>query len=370
MDVKVFEEELEASKLRKGGANPLVYSVSDLTGDSQVAPITVTDFKFSNNEYPLRLAPTGKCSFVPIFLDTYAYPPIRPLTCPKKHQLSACFYSWMNCEICRQRKTHYYCSQYCGYYICASCYESDRNVQELERRDPSKNPTFLKCSNGCSFTLQVPAAGGTHGSVNGHFTISLELRLVKLPPKGHLQSLLRFSLPDLAQARRLHRTSVYLNGDGVVVSKALVKGGKASDDARVMRAGVWHTITVSVNPEEGLMTTYINGVLCHTAAGLDPSDLRLHHKLVVLGGGRQAHCRGGDIRRVVIHSGCLDADAVQKIFFTLGNENPAVGGRAIRIQAAYRGFHTRRVLAAEGVKVKMDRDIPKFLTVTNTYSDY
>jgi hypothetical protein len=370
LDVKVFEEELEASKLRKGGANPLVYSADDLTCDGQISALTVTDFKFSSNEFPLRLAPTGKCSFVPIFLGTSAYPAIKPLTCPKKHPLGACYYSWMNCDICRKRKTHYYCQRYCGYYLCTSCYESDRRVQELERRDPAKNPTFLRCSNSCSFTLQVPTAGGTSGSDNGCFTISLELRFDKLPPKGHLQSLLRFSLPDLAQARRLHRTSVYLNGDGVVVSKALASGGKAGEEARVMRTGVWHTVTVAVKPEEGEVSTYVNGRICHNASDLDPTDLRLHHKLVVLGGGRQAHSRGGDIRRVVIHSGCLDADAVQSLFFRLANENPAVGGRAVKIQAAYRGFHTRKVLSAEGVAVKMSRSVAEFVAAPVTFSNY
>lgn len=370
LDVKVFEEELEASKLRKGGANPLVYTLDDLACDGETGRITVTDFKFSSNEYPLRLAPTGKCSFVPLFMGTCAYPPIRPLTCPKKHQLGANYYSWMNCDICRKRKTHYYCTRYCGYYICSSCYESDRRVQELERRDPAKNPTFLRCSNSCSFTLQVPAAGGTTGNEHGRFTVSMEVRFDKLPPKGHLQSLLRFSLPDLAQARRLHRTSVYVNGDGVVVSKALTKGGQANDESRVLRAGVWHTITVTVKPEEGAMSSYVNGRLCHTATGLDPSDLRLHHKLVVLGGGRQAHSRGGDIRRVVIHSGCLDADSVKEMYFRLGNDNPAVGGRAIKIQAAYRGFHTRKTLTAEGIAVKMNREVPQFLEAGAEYGNY
>jgi hypothetical protein len=217
LDVKVYEEELEASKLRKGGANPIVFKMECSNGRLQ--PITtdenkgetgeivcVTDFKFSVNEYPLRLAPTGKCAFVPIFLGTHAYPCIKPMTCPQKHKLAPNNYSWMTCNICKKRGTHYFCQSYCGFYTCSSCYQSDRRVQELERRDPSKNPTFLRLSKNCCFTLQVPTEGlqafSRPGSGSGDFTITIEVRFDKLPPKGHLQSLIRFSLPDMAQARR------------------------------------------------------------------------------------------------------------------------------------------------------------------------
>jgi hypothetical protein len=61
-------------------------------------------------------------------------------------------------------------------------------------------------------------------------------------------------------------------------------------------------VSVVVQPSEAKIATYVNGKLCHISTELDPSELRLHHKLVVLGGGKQAHARGGDIRRVVIHN--------------------------------------------------------------------
>ena len=212
LDVKVYEEELEASKRRKGGANPVVYKVVCRDGgfhaaedENDDAAITVTDFKFSHNEQPLRLAPTGKCAFVPIFLGTAALRPIKPMTCPKKHKLRPCFYSWLNCYVCRKRGTHYLCENYCGWYVCSTCYQGDRRVQEMERRDPSKNPTFFRLSKNCCFTLQIPSEGLhslSRPGGGGNFTVSMEVRFEKLPPKGHLQSLLRFSLPDMAQARR------------------------------------------------------------------------------------------------------------------------------------------------------------------------
>lgn len=365
LDVKVFEEELEASKRRKGGANPIVYVVDDFPG-TQNQTVTVTDFKFSSNEYPLRLTPTGKCSFLPIPLNTSAYPPCRPLTCPQKHALGASYYSWMNCSICHKRRTHYYCTRWCSYYVCSTCYDGDRKIREIERRDPNKNPTFLRCSNSCSFTLQVPTAGGLNGSVTGEFSVSLEIRLEKLPPKGHLQSLLRFSLPDLSQARRLHRTSVYLNGDGAIVSRAIGKGGLIENGHRLV-AGLWQIITVTVRPEEGEMITYVNGKVCHIATGLDPTDLRLHHKLVVLGGGRQAHSRGGDIRRVVIHSTSLSSEGAQKVFDLLSNENPFIGARVLLVQSLYRGYIVRKRLIEEGMTIKKLSPGPQFVAPPQEY---
>jgi len=433
LDVKVYEEELEASKRRKGGANPIVVHVVPKESGWQVVDeetevsereeaVTVTDFKFSANEYPLRLAPTGKCSFIPIFLNTKAYSPIRPMTCPKKHKLALCSYSWMNCHICKKRGTHYYCSSYCGYYVCSNCYQSDRRIQEMERRDPAKNPTFLRLSKNCCFSLQVPTEGlqsVAKPSTGGNFTLSMEVRFEKLPPKGHLQSLVRFSLPDLAQARRIHRAGLYLNGDGVVVSRALSTGGLTTVDvekilkvvpeptpeeekseeekkegseeekkeevkenneetteenktpepevvkfttemttgpSRSVRHGVWHVISVVVKPCAGEVSTYVNGLLCHESTNLDPADLRLQYKLVVLGGGRQAQNRGGDVRRITIHSKDFNASEMRKLFYSLADENPAMGGRAVRIQAAFRGFSKRLALKRAGHETKFTRE--------------
>lgn len=86
------------------------------------------------------------------------------------------------------------------------------------------------------------------------------------------------------------------------------------------------------------MSTYVNGLLCHESTNLDPADLRLQYKLVVLGGGRQAQNKGGDVRRITIHSKDFNASEMRKLFYSLADENPAMGGRAVRIQAAFRGF--------------------------------
>lgn len=88
----------------------------------------------------------------------------------------------------------------------------------------------------------------------------------------------------------------------------------------------------------GVVCTYVNGRLCHMSSQLDPMDLRLQYKLVVLGGGRQAQNRGGDLRRITIHSKEFNAEEMMGLYYHLAADHPGVGGRAVRIQAAFRGF--------------------------------
>jgi hypothetical protein len=202
--------------------------------------------------------------------------------------------------------------------------------------------------------MQVPTAGGADVET-GQFSMTIELKLEKLPPAGHLQSLFRFSLPDLAQARRIHRTSVYINGDGVVVGKPITTGGGTPEGSKI-RSGFWQTITVVVDPEAGTLVTYINGVLCHTSTDLETSDLRLHHKFVVLGGGKQAHARGGDVRRVLIHGALLSPESVQALYTDLSNQHPFIGGRATRIQAVYRGYIVRKTYKSSKGKKEGDEN--------------
>lgn len=228
----------------------------------------------------------------------------------------------------------------------------------------------------------------------------MDIRFTKLPPKNQLQSLLRFSLPDLSQTKRVHRTSVYLNGDGFVVGKPIESGGsvhdkedenntssvestdekksveeskqsteeatnatststesveKAPRKVRV-RAGHWAVVSISVQPAAGTMRTYIDGELCHLSTDLDPADLKLQYKLVVLGGGKQAHVRGGDVRRIAIHGDAIQSDDQAKaLYFAIANDSPAIGGRALRIQTVYRGFISRKKLKQEREQEERER---------------
>ena len=103
----------------------------------------------------------------------------------------------------------------------------------------------------------------------------------------------------------------------------------------------------------------MNGQVCHECTKLDPADLRMQYKLVVLGGGRQAQNRGGDIRRLTIHSKHFNSDEMQNLYYHLSQDNPAVGGRAVRIQAAFRGY----------IKVRIDFRIfdPMFMWVNSLF---
>ncbi len=338
LDVKIFEEELEAGRARKGGANPAVTIRNDLPGAIGVE-VAVTDFKFATNQQPIRFTATGKYHFQVIDAGTAADKPVKPMRCRKLHTLSEYSYYWMNCEICRKQGTNWSCWS-CYFHVCGSCYDGDRRFKEQEKRDVTKHPTFLRCANICSFTLQVPAVGGADPTT-GNFTLSLDIRVPRLPPTGHLQSLLRFPLPDLTQARKLHRTSVYLNADGRVVGKPLVAGGEVEGSKAKIRPGFWAVVSVSVQPMLGILKTYVNGELCHESIDLDPSDIRLQHKVVVLGGGKQAHARGGDVRRLVIHSTALDEAGAKALFANLASENPGVGGRVAKLQALWRGYKYR-----------------------------
>jgi len=416
----------------------------------------MTDFKFSMNQIPLRFIANGKYQFYPIYYKTAAAGKIVDLKCKKNHVLSTSVesYWYYKCSLCQKVDMKYICS-ICKFYCCESCFENDKFSKEKDRDDPQKheNATFLRCSIGCSFSLQIPVAGGANGK-NGSYTISMELRFEKLPPTGKIQSLLRFTLPDLAKARNIHRASVYLNGDGYVVGRPIENGGSIADenvknfeqfDAKLLsatyptsrnnntsfnnmndegsrtnliksqssrqiihmsnstkdlnkqqqdeeqiianvnvdnnitlnkiqkikneketheknnhsdtitvnkqknkqhkvhiRAGIWYIVSVVVEPEKCMLSTYVNGKLCHRSTDLEAIDLRLNHKIVVLGGGKQANVRGADIRRLTVHSACLDAENIEKVYFYLANEHPGIGDRILKIQAVYRGFITRK----------------------------
>ena len=167
LDIKIFNEELYASKLRKGGANPLVTmncntimpilvssnttisstttssssnSISSGNGNNDInviqssstsstqieitslsteitnttttttvthsdnmKGISIVDFRFTTNQHPLRFNASGKSSFVPIHLGTAANHPLKPMKCDKNHELLSYDYYWQECNRCKIR---------------------------------------------------------------------------------------------------------------------------------------------------------------------------------------------------------------------------------------------------------------------------
>jgi hypothetical protein len=225
LDIKVFEEELEASKSRKGGANPVVLSV-----DEEGSSISrVTDYKFTTNQNPLRFAATAKSAFIPIFSGTAAEKPVEELRCWNNHPLIHSRSYWMDCRLCGKSDImdHYCYEGKCGvnlwpsaFFACAKCYDATMKARSDARRDPSQHPTFLRCLGSCSFTVQIPSAGGAD-PVTGRYLIAMEVRFEKLPVKGAVQSLLRLSLSDVS-AGRSSRAGLYLNSAGVVSARPLI----------------------------------------------------------------------------------------------------------------------------------------------------
>ena len=122
----------------------------------------------------------------------------------------------------------------------------------------------------------------------------------------------------------------------------LPPGTKNAPRAGRLIANKWAVISVCVQPSQGKLSTYVDGSLCSIAEDLDPADLRLQHRIVILGGGKQAHVRGGDIRRVTIHNSSLGEPEVKDLYFTLSDRNPAVGGLWPKVQARVRGYLTRK----------------------------
>ena len=54
------------------------------------------------------------------------------------------------------------------------------------------------------------------------FTITLELRLERLPPRGQYSALLRFFPTTEGRSRRRNLASVYVDHDGVIVDASVV----------------------------------------------------------------------------------------------------------------------------------------------------
>ena len=237
LDVKVFEEELEASKRRVGGANPLI---STTNTDN----LLCTEFKFFNNSHPLRFIATGKNVFIAEDVDTAAERarPIPPLCCPNsaKHVITKSSYSlsYDYCSLCNSTMPSYWCRN-CRYsrdefYVCSRCFANDKIKKEAERRDPSKHSTFLRCSSGCTFSLQIPVAGGADKN-NGCFMISMELRFRKIPMAGSLQTLLRLSLQNLSNNTKA-RGIAHLTPSGSIV----VRPQKSNAEADSVNKLIFH----------------------------------------------------------------------------------------------------------------------------------
>jgi hypothetical protein len=212
-----------------------------------------------------------------------------------------------------------------------------------ERLDPAGKHTYLECEAGSDITLYVPppAVDAFEGSIVGtsvrswgdEFSVTVELKMSALPPRGQLAVLLRLNPPDLSQARRRHVASLYVDSDGALrhsadpsapplqqpssvdtgaptapvdISPTVPAGTAATTAANGeakpaaskakppranagpprIREGRWTVLTLSVNASAGRLVAYIDGRPAAEEFGLDQSSLRLGARLIVLGGGK------------------------------------------------------------------------------------
>lgn len=296
LDLQIYEEELRMK------SNPRCYS-GPCAGHSSDKDIGCVEYSFCARELPLRFAPTGHYEFVPILRSHVA----QVVKCTSGHVLvenDDIYFSYFNsvsCHYCRKKIAYpdkfMRCGKTCSHYVCTSCFHGQNQYMEQELNSPSKNPSYLHCNPGCSFFVQVPVANRTDPD-DGSFTVSFDLRVEHLPPGNALHSLLRFTPPSATPTGRAHRASVYLNSKGAVLAG---KGQCVPVEEGVtcvgVQAGVWCVVTVCVSPLLGEIHTYINDSHCHHCVGINGVDLKLHHKLAVLGGGKRAEDRGGDLQR-------------------------------------------------------------------------
>jgi hypothetical protein len=259
---------------------------------------------------------------------------------------------WGRCALCDRgyMESKRYCKM-CYYFVCGRCDKAYEDEQIKERSDPAGKHTFIQCDMASEISMNMPpravdldpASPATRsedlaehglarqsslaGSVplSSDFSVTIEMKLLSLPPSGQLAALARFNSPDVASgmARRRHMASLYLNSAGQIghnllsldASDGTTAGSRAvgssmpavqvktagkehgtqesktaerEEDNRAaqqatLREGRWVVLTASVEVSAGRMTTYLDGKLLSTEENLEPRDLSLGSKLIILG---------------------------------------------------------------------------------------
>mmetsp|Transcript_74196 Transcript_74196/g.197960 ORF Transcript_74196/g.197960 Transcript_74196/m.197960 type:complete len:3050 (-) Transcript_74196:601-9750(-) len=357
MDLRVYREELQASARRAGGSNPRIcrldtdpesvaeYSPQSVMGsppfgsssgsisEHEAKPNRLVVFSFFSNRHPLRVQVSGKSKYVPVFIDEVRRGLASP-RCALGHELKKQS-NWTQCQTCSKYGPTARSCMICWVFMCLRCSNAHEEDQVKERSDPAGKHTYLQCELGSDITVQVPppsvdaeeAAVGesSDATVTGsvaqpiaeNFSVTVEFKIAGLPARGQLAALLRFSPPDMAQARRRHIASLYVNSEGNLVhdpevvhvqlttdkdngkmadiaeEKATTEETDADKDKTVkkdeppqLRENRWTVLTAAVEVSEGRLSVYLDGQLANCFEGIDPAQLRMGPRLVVLGGGK------------------------------------------------------------------------------------
>eukprot|EP00808_Paulinella_micropora_P006835 g75373.t1 len=383
LDMKLLEEELRASASRPGGANPFV-SLARFATEGAVAghePVYQVLFRFTTQQDPLRMAPKGGAPTHPRLqeakLKEAMNTKVKPLTCTKGHGLVEFNNPYQQCNLCRQNSVHYRCNEsmsrrdtgmpMCRFLVCLPCYERHQENEQHKFTRFLDKSRFLRCGKGTSFSIQFPAfsqlgrlsrtlrnlkdgkdvaSGGqpsdmgdtgdisllSKETADGQFeestlgqlevyTLTLEMKMLLLPPSGQLTALLRFNPSDAMHSRRRHQASLYLDEYGRIGSLFTLHTSSPSEQLGVrLKVKAWSVVTIVVDARAGNMTTYVDGEVCMAAHDLSTADLVLWHQVVVFGGGKRAESRGGELRRFVLHNAALSHLQVAEVA-KLGREN-------------------------------------------------
>lgn len=109
-----------------------------------------------------------------------------------------------------------------------------------------------------------------------------------------------------------------------------------------LREGRWMVVSASVQVAAGRMTTYLDGQLLSVEENLEPCDLSLGPRLIILGGGKAAQSRGGSVRRVLVRDASMDTEQAMQTYIACAQHHPAIAGKLTTIQAVWRGRQARK----------------------------
>jgi len=387
MEAKLFADELQASAARRGGANPMTHpATAECAG--------VIEFKFCHGDQPLRLISMGECKLnsfpkdesvdatkrflprcmykgpghviVPFsemsvaqrkgFPDTY-----RHTYCKSCYDDSRGVHARCISQECRFRTTSIYCQECFNGLVQDQYGGALREFAERAKLRPEPIPeTFLTCDIGASASVQFPprldAASGTLAA----YTATLEVFLPKLPPRGQYTAVLRagalwvaVSDSGAVVASGLGVEGLGGGGGGGVGGGGVSNGSPPLDalaslhdgakPGRCLVAGRWHAVTVTV--KDGLASTYVNGSPCVTRKSLRSLPaLDLDERMHLFGGIAQMHCRGGSVRRLLLHETDLSPKAVYELGYEAWGSVPLIYRAIAKVQALQRGRATRAAL--------------------------
>jgi hypothetical protein len=168
--------------------------------------------------------------------------------------------------------------------------------------------------------------------------------------RGNVSHNLRPAVPEVsADAKSAHPATLVaapapgVLSEGSTADQQDEKLDKSADKKTLLLCeGRWMVVSASVEVAAGRMTTYLDGQLLSVEDNLEPRDLSLGPRLIILGGGKAAQSRGGSVRRVLVRDASMDAEQAMQTYIACAQHHPAIAGKLAIIQAVWRGRQARK----------------------------